>query len=143
MRSSGRPVTVEGKWVPVIGDDRAVAGLVREILEEEGWRVSVLTDTTTEPVRAAVDRLEPDCILLDGAGRGDYGPSWLDAAALHARARPIPVIRFTSKRRMRPARASPRGAWAPPFAAVLSKPFELDTLVATVAAVWSGAGPDH
>jgi hypothetical protein len=71
MRSSGRPVTVEGKWVPVIGDDRAVAGLVREILEEEGWRVAVLTDTTTEPVRAAVDRLEPDCILLDGAGRGD------------------------------------------------------------------------
>jgi DNA-binding response OmpR family regulator len=145
MRSSGRPVTVEGKWVPVIADDRAVAGLVREILEEEGWRVSVLTDTTTEPVRAAVDRPEPDCVLLDGAGRGDYGPSWLDAVALHARARTGSVIRFTAAQRATDeahAGVSARSVGAA-FAAVLPKPFERDTLVATVAAVWSGAGPDR
>jgi DNA-binding response OmpR family regulator len=135
----------EGKLVLVVDDDQHIAGLVREILEEEGWRVSVLTDTTTEPVRAAVDRLEPDCILLDGAGRGDYGPSWLDAAALRARARPIPVIMFTAAQRAADeahAGVSARSVGAA-FAAVLPKPFELETLVATVAAVLSGAGPDR
>jgi CheY-like chemotaxis protein len=142
VRGSGSPVTGEGKRVLVSGDDRAVAGIVREILEAEGWRVAVLTDTATEPVRAAVDRLEPDGIRLAGAGRGDDGPSRLAAAALHARARPIPVIMFTAAQRA--ADAAPAGVAArrvgAAFAAVLPKPF---ALVATVAAVVGGAGPDR
>lgn len=132
-----------GKQVLVIDDDQDIAAIVREVLEGEGWRVAVLADPATETVRAAVDRLEPDCILLDGAGQGDYGQSWLDAAAIHARARPIPVVMFTVDRRATDEAAAGESARsaAAAFAAVLPKPFDLGTLVATVAAVVGRAEP--
>ena len=108
---------------------------VAGILVDQGWRVSVLPDTAMETVRAAVDRLEPDCILLDGAGQGDFGESWLAAAAISQRARPIPVIMFSVDARatheaQEGTSARTRRAG---FAAVLPKPFELEALLATVA----------
>ena len=127
---------MQGKRVLVIDDDLDVAEIARQVLEEEGWWVDVLTDVVTETIREAVDRFEPDCILLDGAGRGDYGQSWLDAAKLHARARPIPVIMFSASRHATDeaqAGVSARSVGAA-FAAVLPKPFDLDVLAATVAA---------
>ena len=124
------------RHVLLIDDDLDLVPLVEGILAEEGWQVSVLTDTAAETVRAAVDRLEPDCILLDGAGRGDFGTSWLEAAAIHERARPIPVIMFSVDGRATEEAeegTSARSVRAG-FAAVLPKPFDLNTLLATVAA---------
>ena len=132
----------EAKRVLLIDDDRDLAPIVREVLEEAGWRVSVLDDTAAETVRQAVDRLEPDCVLLDGSARGDYGQSWLDAAAIHERARPIPVIMFTVDKPAADEAAAGKSvrSQAAAFAAVLPKPFALDALVATVASVLRRGG---
>lgn len=128
--------------VLLIDDDLDLVPLVQDILEEEGWRVSVLPDTAAESVRDAVNRLEPDCILLDGAGQGDFGASWLDAAAISRRARPIPVIMFSVDARATGEAqegTSARSVRAD-FAAVLPKPFELEALLTTVAAALGGSG---
>lgn len=42
------------------------------VLTEEGYAASVLRAVTTEAIRTAVDRLEPDCLLLDGRDGLDY-----------------------------------------------------------------------
>ena len=126
----------ENKHVLVIDDDEDLAPILREVLGEEGWRVSVLADTAVETVRAAIERLEPDCILLDGEGAGEFGESWFEAAAIRQRARPIPVIMFTVDGRATleaQVGTSPRTVRAG-FAGVIPKPFEVDALVATVAA---------
>ena len=131
------------KHVLVIDDDEDLAPLLRGVFTEEGWRVSVVADTNVETVRAAVDRLEPDCILLDGAGQGDFGRSWLDAAAIHERERPIPVVMFSVDGRATDEAlkgTSARSVRAG-FAAVLPKPFDLETLLATVAAAVGDANP--
>ena len=128
------PVSVPTKHVLLIDDDEDLAPLLREVLTEEGWRVSVVADTAAESVRAAVDRLEPDCILLDGSGQGSYGQSWLEAAAIHERSRPIPVIMFSVDARATDEAqegTSARSVRAG-FAAVLPKPFDLENLVAVV-----------
>jgi CheY-like chemotaxis protein len=81
-------------------------------------------------VLAAVDRLEPACVLLDGGGWRGHDTSWEVAAALRVRARPVPAVMFTvddddaSEAR---AGESTRSA-AAGFGAVLPKPFDLDEL---------------
>ena len=133
----------DAKLVLLIDDDRDLAPIVQEVLEEAGWRVSVQDGTAAETIRQAIDRLEPDCILLDGSGRGDYGQSWLDAAAIHERARPIPVIMFTADKPASDEATAGESdrSQAAGFAAVLPKPFDLDALVATVAGVLRRDGP--
>ena len=123
--------------VLIVDGDRDISDLVRAILTDEGYEVACLYDYPGDAVMAAVGRLEPDCVLLDGeSGRGgDYGGSWRDAAVLHDRARGIPVIMFTAH-----APASDEAeagesarARAASFAAVVRKPFDIDELVAAVA----------
>jgi DNA-binding response OmpR family regulator len=122
--------------VLVVDDSREIGELVRDILEEEGLTVAILTRAPSAAIRAAVQRLEPDCVLLDGATSLAYGQSWLDAAWLHARARSVPVIMFSADVRAtdegrlgESARSQGAG-----FATVLSKPFECYDLVAAVGA---------
>ena len=83
--------------VLVIDDDRDITELLHAVLTDEGYAVSTLTEIASDPIRAAVGQLEPDCILLDGQSPMGYGQSWAEAAWLHARARPIPVIMFTAR----------------------------------------------
>jgi CheY-like chemotaxis protein len=74
--------------VLLIEDDAAIAELVRSVLVDEGFAVSVLPGVRSDALRAAINRLEPDCILLDGeSSMAGYGTSWTDAA-LGAPARP-------------------------------------------------------
>lgn|SRR3954454_3560280 len=125
--------------VLVVEDNLEIAGLVKDILEEEGLAVALLTPAAPAALQAAVVRWQPDCILLDGAGRDDYGQSWHDAAWLHQRARSIPVIMFSvDVQATQEARAgTSTRSQAAAFAAILSKPFELDDLVAAVTGVLS------
>jgi CheY-like chemotaxis protein len=121
--------------VLIVDDEPGLAHLVSTILIDEGYQVSVLSDTRPEMIRAAVGRLEPDCILLDSAGRAAYGGSWVEAAWLHDRARPVPTIMFTAHAQAeQEAREgeSPRSR-AAAFTAILPKPFDLDDLLETVA----------
>ena len=119
----------------IIDDDRDIADSVRAALQDEGYRVSVISDLSTDAIAAAVGTLEPDAVVLDGQSRvAGYGSSWLEAAALADRSRAVPVIMFTAhKADLQEARdgTSPRAA-AARFAAVLEKPFNLDELLEAV-----------
>ena len=125
----------EDLHVVIADDDANVADVVRAILSDEGYAVSVLEETDHASIAAAVGRLEPDCILLDGAGEATFGGSWSEAAYLAARGRAVPTVMFTAHAEaVREARdqASDR-AEAAQFAAVVSKPFGLDDLLDAVA----------
>ena len=139
-------VPPEPRTVLVVDDDPVLSGLVQTVLTDEGYRVAVLTTLSSDAIRTAVGRLEPDCVLLDSRGPTDYGDSWLDAAWARARPRAVPVVMFTASlaaQREAEAGASARSRDAGLFA-VLGKPFDLDELVATVArAVGSVASFDR
>jgi len=119
----------------VVEDDQALGDLVQTVLADEGYAVSLLSDVREESVRAAIGRLEPDCILLDSEGMASYGRSWEDATWAHVRARPVPVVMFTANSavtREALAAETPRSREAA-FFAVLDKPFRLDDLLDVVA----------
>jgi CheY-like chemotaxis protein len=129
--------------VLVVDDDPVLADLVRAALRDEGYRVSVLTTLSSEAIRTAVERLEPDCLLLDSRSPLDYGASWLDAAWARARERAVPVVMFTASlaaQQEAEAGASARSQEARLFA-VLGKPFDLDELLATVARAVGSVAP--
>jgi CheY-like chemotaxis protein len=125
----------EAPRVLVVEDDVAFAGLLHAALYDEGYAVSVLGVVAPGAVRLAVGRLEPDCVLLEGESPKAYGSSWDTAAALRARARPVPVVMLTAQA---PAAAEARRAATPRsraagLAGVVDKPFVLDDLLTTVA----------
>ena len=129
-RAMGRSVGT----VLVVDDDADVAGLVEELLGDECYAVSILRDRRLETVRDAVERLCPDCVLLDGDGTGTYGDSWTEAAWMSALPAPVPVIMFSGDTRATDEadeNLSERSQTAG-FSAVLSKPFDLDELLRVV-----------
>jgi CheY-like chemotaxis protein len=131
------------RTVLVVDDDPVVAGLVQTVLSDEGYAVSVLTALTSDAVRTAVGRLEPDCLLLDSRAPTDDGESWLDAAWAHARERAVPVVLFTaSADALREAAAGESArSRAAGLSAVVGKPFDLDDLLATVARAVGSVAP--
>jgi DNA-binding NtrC family response regulator len=118
----------------VIDDDHDVGEVVTAILSDEGYEVITLEHISDETVRAAIGRLEPDCILLDGVDAVDYAEAWATAAEVSHRPRPIPTVMFTahSMDAAEASLATSERAVAAGFFAVLRKPFHLDELVATV-----------
>lgn len=125
------------KKVLIADDDRDISDLVRALLTDEGYEVACLYESPGDAVIAAVGRLEPDCVILDGEPGpiGDYGASWKDAASMRARGRSIPVLMFTAHGRAADeAQASEsERARAAGFAAVIRKPFDVDEIVDAVA----------
>ena len=59
----------------------------------------MLRDSQPAAIQAAIVGLEPDVVLLDGGDGGGYGDSWVNAAWMRERSRPIPVIMFTAHTR--------------------------------------------
>jgi CheY-like chemotaxis protein len=115
----------------IVDDDLAVTSLVGAIFSDEGWSVSALHQLHVDALLAAVGRLEPDCVLLDGQHPDNYGQSWQEAARLRTRGRPIPTMMFTvNVAAVREAQANQtRRSQQAGFAASLSKPFHIDQLV--------------
>jgi two-component system, NtrC family, nitrogen regulation response regulator NtrX len=123
--------------VLIVDDDQDVSQIVAEVLSEEGFQISVLRDSQPAVIHAAIERLEPDVVLLDGGDGGSYGDSWVYAAWMRERSRPIPVIMFTAHtRELAEAQlgVSDRRKRAA-FLGFLPKPFDLRVLVDTVARV--------
>lgn len=118
----------------VIDDDRDIGEVVTAILSDEGYDVTALDHISDETVRAAIGRLEPDCILLDGVEAVEYAEAWATAAEMSHRPRPIPTVMFTahSADAAEAQEATSKRAAEAGFTAVLRKPFHLDELVATV-----------
>ena len=118
--------------VLVVEDDGVIGDLVHAVLTDEGYDVSLLSEVSDGAIRVAVGRLEPDCVLLDSAGHGDYEPAWLAAVWAHTRSRPVPVVMFTAgQAAVREADAGESERSGAIFA-VVAKPFDIDALVETV-----------
>ena len=127
--------TPAAKDVLIVDNDRDVADMVRAALQDEGYRVSIVGDLAADAIAGAVGSLEPDAVLLDGQDHNAaYGSSWVEAAKLADRPRPVPVIMFTAHSAdLAEARAGTSArATAARFAAILSKPFDLDELLDAV-----------
>jgi CheY-like chemotaxis protein len=119
----------------LVDEDLAIADMVAELLGQEGYAVTTLSDTGQEAVLEAIENAPPDCVILDSADTGGYGASWETAALLTSRPHPIPVIMFTAHTRdieEAVTRRTLRSLTAR-FAAVVSKPFNLAVLLAAVA----------
>ena len=126
-----------------VDDDRDVAEVVQAVLTDEGYNVSCLYEASGDTLARTVGMIEPDCVLLDGGGHTEYGEGWLEAAALHGRQRPVPVIMFTAHQTdaAEGAEGASDRAREAHFAAVLPKPFQLDELLAAVAAAVGQSAP--
>ncbi|MGQ0607345.1 MAG: response regulator transcription factor [Chloroflexota bacterium] len=131
--------------VLVVDDDKDIGDVIAAILSDEGYAVHILSDVSDESFRTAIGQLEPDLILLDGAGLAEYGEGWLEAARIHLRQRPIPVVMLTAH--AHDAREAEAGgterARAAAFAAVLLKPFGLDELLSVISTTVSDKPFNH
>jgi CheY-like chemotaxis protein len=132
--------------VLIAEDDPFIAEVVRVVLEvvleEEGYTAHVLQDTASQSLRATVERLEPDCVLLDGQGQSGFGRSWADAAWLCSRPRPLPAVVFTadSAAVLEAKGGMSERARAAAFAAAIAKPFDRDELLDGVRRIVDGTG---
>ncbi len=120
--------------VLLVDNDPGIQDLVQAVLTDEGYDVHTLAETEHEAIAAAVGRIEPDAILLDGAHGPGFGDSWGSAAYLAERARPVPTVMFTAHAKaVNEARdGTTERALAARFAAVVPKPFLVDELIAAV-----------
>jgi CheY-like chemotaxis protein len=120
--------------VLVVDDDESISNVVAEVLRDEGVAVTTLVDGRLSALSAAIARVEPDLVLLDGGDAAGYGRSWEAAAWLHERSRPVPAIMFTghsddlAEARLEKSERSQRAA----FVAIIAKPFDLQLLIDVV-----------
>jgi DNA-binding response OmpR family regulator len=124
--------------VLLVEDNPRISELLEELVAHEGYQVMTLLDTSAGAVQAVVERLEPVCVLLDSAGRAEYGESW--DVAIWLRRRSVPTVMMTGHRRSaEEARAgvTPRSQ-AAAFAAVLLKPFDPADLGVVIARILAG-----
>jgi two-component system KDP operon response regulator KdpE len=115
----------------VADDDPAIAALVREVLEGAGYRVVVAP--THAAALAALAAGRHALVLCDTEGPvvgGDDPARWDSVQAVRAAAGDTPVAIFSAH----PPRTF-AGWRARGFAGLVSKPFDLDDLVATVRAL--------
>lgn len=122
--------------VLIIDGDGDVAEVVRAILTDEGYEVAVLSDLTPDAISAAVGRLEPDAVLLDGESpRAGYGTSWAEAVALAQRERNVPVVMFSADVTAidEATKLSSERSVSAKLSGIIRKPFELDELLDAVA----------
>jgi CheY-like chemotaxis protein len=124
----------ESRRVLVVDDDDGLREVVTAVLQDEGYQVASLDHVSDDAVRAAIGRIEPDCILLDGAQAIEFAESWSTAAELRHRQRPIPTVMFTAHTRdaAEAVAGTSERAIAAGFAGVISKPFHLDELLGTI-----------
>jgi CheY-like chemotaxis protein len=114
--------------VLVVDDDPSVLAMVAEALQLEGY--AVRTAANGAEALAAVAREHPAVVLLDM--RMPVLDGWGFAAALRARGVEVPIVVMTAAQDAR--------RWAAEISAQghVPKPFELDDLLAAVAAALDG-----
>ena len=113
----------------LIEDDPIVQALLRDLLEEEGYRV-LIANATLDPVD--VSQLRPNLILLDlWFGGSAWGLDWLRELRATPSARCIPVTVCTADARLVKHEAEQLRALA---ADVILKPFDIGDVVTRVAA---------
>ena len=112
----------EAPLILVIDDDDAVLQVYREVLEDEGYRLSL---RVRPPLGTAeVRQLQPDLILLDLIfGFADTGWHFLRLLKEDATTAGIPVIVATADHRLAAEQRSQLDAWD---CRLILKPFDID-----------------
>ncbi len=114
----------DARRILLIDDDEALRELVSEVLSEEGYAVETAGSIPT--AHALLDRASYDLILSDTIS-ADMGNSWLWLEQLR-QSTTIPILIFSAYDASRFNHWQERG-----YAGVLTKPFDLDHLLAVVA----------
>jgi two-component system, OmpR family, response regulator MprA len=116
--------------VLVIDDDVSTRQVYRDALEEEGYRVTLLTSPDLEPEGGGT--LVPDLILLDLRFRHQAnGVRFLERLKGDPTTRPIPVLVCSAALQLLEDLYDPLAAWD---CGALPKPFGLEELLAAVRA---------
>ena len=116
--------------VLVIDDDRPILDLYRDLLEDEGYRVTGRAYPDVEPAEAAA--LRPDAIILDFVFGGEnVGLGFLERLKADPATEPIPVVVCTGDRRAAEDARAELDGWG---CGVVLKPFDVDELAAKVRA---------
>jgi CheY-like chemotaxis protein len=137
--AAGAGGTGDGRHILCINDTADVMDVLRDVLEEEGYRVT--TRAHIDVGLAEVVGLAPDLILIDFM-MGSAGDNWplLQQLRGDERTRAAPLVLLTGAvLRVRAREDELRGMAVP----VVFKPFDLDHLVQVVASTLSGMPPLH
>lgn len=119
----------------VADDDAAIAAIVREALEDDGYRVVV--SPTHEETLVALAAIRCALVLADTEGTvmaDDDLAHWRSVEEALAAAKGTPVVIFSAHNPSAFTGYRERG-----FAGLVSKPFDLDELLATVRSLVPGA----
>jgi len=125
--------------VVVIDDDQAILGLLRDVLESEGYRVTALLEPPPDPADLAA--LAPDLLVVDLLFRdGVDGPAFLRALKHHPATGAAPLLVCSAAHHIVVEMADDLERWC---CAVVPKPFDLDVLLAGVRRCLEPAGRDE
>lgn len=92
MKENGRSPT--GQHILAINNDQAVLGLFRDLLEEEGFRVSL--QAYADKALTEIESLAPDLVILDYMWADDDGGwSLLQMLRMNPKTGAIPIILCT------------------------------------------------
>jgi DNA-binding response OmpR family regulator len=135
-------VPTRKKRVVVLDDDRDVAEIIQTVLLDEGFAVSCLYGPDLEMAELAIKQLAPDCVILDGGGPLSADP-WAVARSLahHTPAIPTVLLTGSAANREEALLGESDRAKSSSVAAALSKPFDIDRLVAAVRNAMGATAP--
>jgi DNA-binding response OmpR family regulator len=110
--------------VLVVEDHRYLGGLLRDVLPQGGFEVSLVTDTNG--LEATLDTFEPDVILADFRLRGEDGLDLCRKVRSHPLCGDVPVILHTA---IDPRNLRLQEALTLPGVTLLLKPADFQTMV--------------
>lgn len=124
------------RHIMVVNDTQEILDLFREILEEEGYCVSLYTYTFRD--LDDILRQQPDLIILDFIINGeDHGWQFLQKMKMNRQTAKIPVIVCTAAlglvRQL-------EGHLKEKNVGIVVKPFDIDDLLREIDAMWASRG---
>ncbi len=120
-----RPRVGRAPRVLVVEDHRYLGGLLRDVLPQGGFEVSLVTDTNG--LEAALETFEPDVILADFRLRGEDGLDLCRKVRANPLSSDTPVILHTA---IDPRNLRLQEALTLPRVTLLLKPADFQTMVA-------------
>jgi CheY-like chemotaxis protein len=126
-------VVTPPRHILVVNDTQEILDLFREILEEEGYRVTLSTFTFRD--LDDIITLQPDLIILDFlVGGEDYGWQLLQKVKMHRATASIPIIVCTAAVQLV---RQLEGHLKEKGVGVVIKPFDIDDLIREVDVAWA------
>jgi CheY-like chemotaxis protein len=126
----------DAKHILVVNDDPAILSLFQELLEEEGYTVTLdKFGRQTGELLEAIRVMKPDLVIMDFIiGHEDSGWQLLQAAKMDRETRDIPVIVCTGAVRQVTDLSQHLDAMQ---VHVVLKPFDIDHLLEVIAKTWA------